>query len=231
MPEIILEARRLSRYYSTSRGPIRVLHDINLRIYQGDFVVVLGPSGSGKSTLLNLLGGIDADVRGVAFRDRPVWQMSENELARMRRHHMGFVFQSFNLVTTLTAAENISLPLLRQRVPLKEVKQRVRDMLDAVGLGNRAHHLPSKLSGGEQQRVAVGRALIHNPDLVLADEPTGNLDSKTGRQIMQLLKHFNQTQGQTLVCVTHDPGFATIGNRAIYLSDGRVERSEVNQQC
>jgi putative ABC transport system ATP-binding protein len=221
----IMTLEGLTKELRSGDKTIRVLDSIDLSIDEGEFLAVLGPSGSGKSTLLGLMAGLDRPTSGtITFRDRDLGSMSEDDLARLRRDQIGFVFQSFQLLGHMTAAENVLVPLELRRAP--DRRKQVRDLLEAVGLGERGHHYPSQLSGGEQQRVALARAFAAGPSLLLADEPTGNLDSKTGDTVLDLLADLQRSRGVTLVLVTHDPAIARHADRAIYLRDGRIEREE-----
>jgi putative ABC transport system ATP-binding protein len=216
----MIELRNASKKYQQGAQEVYALRDISLRIKKGEFLSVMGASGSGKSTLLNLIGGLDQPSSGEIFIDgRPLHGISDYELTLFRR--VGFIFQFFNLLPILTAAENVSLPLLLEGTPYSEVKPRAVELLEQVGLGSRTEHRPEQLSGGEMQRVAISRALISNPAVLLADEPTGNLDSHTSEQIFMLLKNLHD-QGQTIVMVTHNPRAAAYGSRIITLKDGAL---------
>jgi putative ABC transport system ATP-binding protein len=203
---------------------IEALGGVDLTLLRGEFVALVGPSGSGKSTMLNLLGGLDRPTAGhIWINGAELTASDEQALTEHRRHHVGFVFQSFNLLPKLTAEENVALPLMFSAVPEKQRRAVARQLLAQVGLAARLLHRPSQLSAGEQQRVAIARALIGRPALLLADEPTGNLDSATGHEIMRLLKHLNRDRGLTLLAVTHDPEVAAFADRIVKLRDGRVE--------
>ena len=218
-----IELRQLTRKLPSGDRELTILDSVDLAIQAGEFTAVLGPSGSGKSTLLALMAGLDRPSSGeVRIDGAPIQAMSEDELALLRRHKIGFVFQSFQLLGNLTARENVLLPieLLGQPEPLA----RANELLAAVGLADRGHHYPSQLSGGEQQRVALARAFAARPPILLADEPTGNLDGATGRKILELLTELWRREGTTLVLVTHDPAVASLADRQIHLRDGRVER-------
>ena len=215
------------RHFELGRADVKALDGINLEIDQGEFVALVGPSGSGKSTLLNLLGGLDRPSSGeLNIQGLGLQNATETELTAHRRHNVGFIFQSFNLLPTLTALENVALPLLLSGVPLKERRARATDLLKRVGLEHRLGHRPTEMSGGEQQRAAIARALVNNPQLILADEPTGNLDTSTGEEVMQLLRTLNTESGVTLIVVTHDPEVAAYADRIVYLRDGGVEKIE-----
>ena len=220
----------ICRHFELGSTDVKALDKINLEIDQGEFVALVGPSGSGKSTLLNLLGGLDRPTSGeLNIQDLGLQNATEVELTAHRRHNVGFIFQSFNLLPTLTALENVALPLMLSGVPLKERHARAADLLKHVGLEHRLDHRPTEMSGGEQQRAAIARALVNNPQLILADEPTGNLDSSTGDEVMQLLRKLNAESGVTLIVVTHDPEVAAYADRIVYLRDGGVEKIEETQ--
>jgi len=220
----------ICRHFELGSTDVKALDKINLEIDQGEFVALVGPSGSGKSTLLNLLGGLDRPTSGALnIQGLGLQNATEVELTAHRRHNVGFIFQSFNLLPTLTALENVALPLMLSGVPLKERHARAADLLKRVGLEHRLDHRPTEMSGGEQQRAAIARALVNNPQLILADEPTGNLDSSTGDEVMRLLRKLNAESGVTLIVVTHDPEVAAYADRIVYLRDGGVEKIEETQ--
>ena len=221
----ILSVRGLSRSMPSGDRQLAILEDINFEVFEGDFVAILGPSGSGKSTLLALLAGLDRPTKGsVVLLGQALETKSEDELALLRRGSVGFVFQSFQLIENLTARENVLLPL--ELLGAKDALPRANALLASVGLKERGHHYPAELSGGEQQRVALARAFGPRPKLLLADEPTGNLDGETGRQIMGLLNSLQKEEGTTLVLVTHDHDLAQRAQRRIHLKDGRVAAIE-----
>ena len=225
----LIQLRNLAKIYQSGDSEFAALHDVNLSIERGDFVAITGSSGSGKSTLMNILGCLDSPSRGsYLLADRDVAQLSRLELARVRNEFIGFVFQNFNLLSRTSALENVELPLIYARVPPAERHRRARESLERVGLGHRAGHTPSQLSGGQQQRVAIARALVTRPPLILADEPTGNLDSATSIEIMKLLTEL-QKSGMTIVFVTHEPDIAAYAARKLLLKDGAVI-SDVRQQ-
>jgi len=218
----MIELKQVSRTYTHGSRTIEALRGITLSIDAGAFLSVMGPSGSGKSTLLNLIGGLDQPSSGEIFIDKvPLHGISDDELTLIRRRRVGFIFQFFNLLPILTAAENVGLPLLLEGIPFSKIRPKVEALLSKVGLRERTEHRPEQLSGGEMQRVAIARALITNPAVLLADEPTGNLDSHTSAEIFELLKGLN-AEGQTIVMVTHDPKAAAFGNRMITLKDGSI---------
>ncbi len=204
---------------------VHVLDDVSLDIASGDFAVLMGASGSGKSTLLNLIGAVDRPTAGRVFLgERETSALSENELTRMRRDSVGFIFQFFNLIPTLKVAENVAFPLSLARVPRKEIAERVEAALREIGLQHRATHYPNELSGGEMQRVAIARAIIHRPPLILADEPTGNLDSRNGAAILELIRAMHGQRRPTIVMATHSDRAAAYGDYVIQVADGRVTR-------
>jgi len=223
----VLSCHEITKLYPVGDG-LFALKGVELEVQKGRFVVVTGPSGSGKSTLLNILGGIDRPTHGeVILNGRKFSRMSEDDLARVRRTEMGIVFQFFNLLPELTAAENIGFPMRLLRWPEDVVTERLSYLLDAVGLAGRANHYPLELSGGEQQRVAIARALAAKPSIVLADEPTGNLDTARSREIMELFRRFNKVDGQTFVVVTHEEAFLDYADVVIRLVDGEVKERRV----
>jgi len=223
----MIELRHAGKTYQQGSREVRALRDVSVVINKGEFLSIMGPSGSGKSTLLNLMGGLDQPTSGEVFIDsRPLHGITDHELTLIRRRRVGYIFQFFNLLPLLTAEENVGLPLLLDGLPFAEVKPRAAALLDKVGLKERAEHRPEQLSGGEMQRVAIARALITGPAVILADEPTGNLDSHTSEEIFLLLKSLND-QGQTIVMVTHDPKAAAYGTRIITLKDGAPDQDIV----
>jgi putative ABC transport system ATP-binding protein len=221
--DVLVHARGIRKDYGRGPGLVRAVDHVDLEVARGEAVAVRGPSGCGKSTLLHLLGGLDRPTAGeLHLGGRRIDRLSERALAQLRRHEVGFVFQAFHLMDELTARENVELPaLLAGRSP-QEARQRAAQLLERVGLSDRAGHLPSTLSGGERQRVAIARALANGPAIVFADEPTGNLDSETGRQIMDVLETLHQKHGQTIIMVTHDRSLATEADRVLLLKDGRL---------
>ncbi len=222
---VLLSLRGIGRSLPSGGRMLTILDDIELDVRRGEFVAVLGPSGSGKSTLLALMAGLDRPSTGmVLLEGERIDQLSEDRLAVLRRHKVGFVFQSFQLLGNLTARENVQLPV--ELLGVGDVRGRADELLAAVGLSARGHHYPSQLSGGEQQRVALARAFAPRPALLLADEPTGNLDGATGRRVLDLLVALRAEEGSTLVLVTHDPAVAELADRRIHLRDGRIEREE-----
>jgi putative ABC transport system ATP-binding protein len=222
----ILKTVSLCKSYGEGEIKVEALKDINLSINQGEFVAIVGASGSGKSTLLHLLGGVDRPTSGNVIVDNvDVYNLNENQLAVFRRRKVGFIFQFYNLIPVLTAEENIKLPLLLDYK--KEDKNYLDDLINILGIKDRLHHLPSELSGGQQQRVSIGRALAYKPSIILADEPTGNLDSKNSKEILELLKLSVKKYNQTLIMITHDVNIASQADRVITLEDGKVVSDEV----
>jgi putative ABC transport system ATP-binding protein len=219
----ILEANDVSKHYQMGEVTVDALDGVDFVVGKGEFVAVMGPSGSGKSTLLHLLGGLDKTTDGeVTLGGRRLSVMSDKEVTLARRRNVGFVFQFYNLLPTLTAEENIALPLLIDGRKLKQYQSKIDELLELVGLTDRRKHKPDQLSGGEQQRVAIARAFVNDPDIVLADEPTGNLDSRAGEEIMKLLRRSCDELGQTIVVVTHDPKAASFADRIVFLKDGQI---------
>lgn len=219
----ILECRELTRRYGTGEEAVNALNGISLTLEQGSFTAITGPSGSGKSTLLHILGGLDAPTTGtVLFRDKPLYALKDNQLSILRRRQFGFVFQNYNLVRELTGLENILLPLMLDgRSPDEAYIDR---LIAILGIRQRLDHLPSAMSGGQQQRFAIARALANKPEILFADEPTGNLDGETGRMVLDLLRELNRELGVTLVLVTHDLGVAEQAERILHLTDGKIAR-------
>jgi len=218
----MIELHDLSKVYRTSDVETTALNNINLEISEGEFIAIMGPSGCGKSTLLNILGMLDTPNSGsYNFLGEDVANRSERELANVRKQNIGFIFQSFNLIDELSVAENVELPLLYQKMPAKERAERVQQVLERVNIAHRADHRPQQLSGGQQQRVAVARAVVTNPNLILADEPTGNLDTTNGEEVLALLGQLN-SDGTTIIMVTHDQGHADHASRVVHMLDGRV---------
>ncbi len=223
---MLIETRELSKVYRSQTVMVQALDNVNVSIEAGEMVAVMGPSGSGKSTLMNILGCLDLPTSGTYYLEgRDVTRLSRDELATLRNSTIGFVFQGFNLIPSLSALYNVELPLVYAGIPRGERHRTALDSLEAVGLGGKAKALPPQLSGGEQQRVAIARAMVNRPRLLLADEPTGNLDTRTGKEIMDLFVSLNQHTGLTLVIVTHDPEIAAHCHRTITMRDGKVENS------
>lgn len=221
----IVKTIELSKVYGKGENRVDALKSVSLGINQGEFTAIVGPSGSGKSTLIHLIGGVDRPTSGKVLVDgEDVYAMNENKLAIFRRRKVGFVFQSYNLIPVLTAEENIMLPLLLDRKPIDTGY--LDELLKLLGLEDRRNHLPSQLSGGQQQRVSIGRALAYRPTVILADEPTGNLDSRNGNEIIQLLKFSVKKYHQTLIIITHDPNIASQADRVVRIADGMIDGQE-----
>jgi len=221
---VMIELRHVRKVYRMGEERIAALDDISLIFETGKIYCLLGTSGSGKSTLLNLMAGLEKPSKGdIIFKERHLETYTEKTLALFRQRYIGFVFQSYNLLPTLTALENVTLPLIFRRVPRRVRNKKAMDMLQAVGLANRAGHKPSQMSGGQQQRVSIARAFINDPQVVFADEPTGNLDTKTTEEMMELITGIAEKRRQTLVIVTHDPEIAVYADQIIHITDGRVD--------
>lgn len=223
----ILEVKNLSKTYGKGDTLVKALDNVSFSVEQGEFVAIIGPSGSGKSTLLHILGGVDVPTSGqVIINDTDISTLDETALAVFRRRQIGLIYQFYNLIPILTVEENLTLPLLLDgRKPDKKI---IQNLVERLGLSQRLNHLPNQLSGGQQQRVSIGRALINNPALMLADEPTGNLDSENSREIVALLRHFNKEFKQTVIIITHDEKIAISADRIISIEDGKITRDEVS---
>jgi putative ABC transport system ATP-binding protein len=222
----IVQIENLSKIYGNGETAVKALDDVSFSVNKGEFVAIIGPSGSGKSTLLHLLGGVDRPTSGkVRIDNTDIYQLDETQLAIFRRRQIGLIYQFYNLIPILTVEENITLPMLLDQH--KVDNKQLTSIVSTLGLEKRLNHLPNQLSGGQQQRVSIGRALISNPAIILADEPTGNLDSKNSHEIIELLKMFNKTYNQTLIVITHDERIALQADRVIEIADGRVAKDEV----
>lgn len=220
----LIVLRNIAKTYRRGEETISIFADLNLTIRSGDFVAMMGPSGSGKTTLLNLLGGLDRPTSGtIHFDGSPIEKLSENQLSAWRAANIGFIFQFYNLMPTMSAARNVELPLLLTTLSTTERRRRVKTALDIVGLADRAGHKPKELSGGQQQRVAIARAIVADPKLILADEPTGDLDRMTAEEILGMLQLLNRELGKTIVMVTHDPAAAKYARRELHLNKGTFE--------
>ncbi len=223
----LIQLENLKKVYKIGETEVNALRGVSYEIHEGDLVAIMGPSGSGKSTLMNIIGCLDRPTEGkYILEGQEVSTLDKNRLARIRNKKIGFVFQTFNLLSRTTALENTELPLLYSSTPAKKSKEMAYNVLEEVGLKGRELHRTNQLSGGEQQRVAIARSLINNPSLVLADEPTGNLDSKTGKEIMDIFQKLNLEKKITIILVSHDPDVASIARRRIYLRDGQIVKEE-----
>lgn len=219
----IIEAKNIKKDFLIGKNKVNILKDVSAEIQKGEFVTIIGESGSGKSTFLNILAGFMPPTEGsLIINNTDISKFNENQLALFRRDNLGFVFQSYNLIPQLTALGNIEMPLIFSGIPKKERRERALEMLKKVGLENRRDHKPSELSGGQQQRISIARALINNPKIVLADEPTGNLDSKNSEEILSILKELNEKISQTFVIVTHSPNVSPYADKIIKIADGQV---------
>ena len=221
MPALI-KLENVHKDYQLDDVEVPAINGISLNINKGEFVAIMGPSGSGKSTAMNLVGCLDFPTRGEIYLDKyNISNLDESDLAQIRGKKIGFIFQTFNLIPSLTALENVAMPMTFQGISRKEKTEKARKLLDLVGLKDRMNHLPNQLSGGQRQRVAIARALINDPEIILADEPTGNLDSKTGDEIIRILKELNK-KGKTIILVTHNPNLSMLADKTIYLKDGKI---------
>ncbi len=225
----LIELQDVTKVYGTGQAAMQALAGIDLRIEEGDFVAIMGHSGSGKSTCLNILGCLDSPTSGsYRFKGLDVSQLTRDQRAKLRRHYLGFVFQGYNLLKRTSAIENVELPLIYRRVPARQRHQIARRTLASVGLDGWESHNPNELSGGQQQRVAIARAIVTGPAVLMADEPTGNLDSARSEEIMELLSQLNRKQGITIVMVTHEPDMAAYAKRVVHFKDGKIESDEPN---
>ena len=224
----ILKLTDICKDYQQGKEPVRVLKNINLTVERGDYLAIMGPSGSGKTTLMNLIGCLDVPTSGTYELDgKDLKDLNDDALAEIRNKHIGFVFQSFHLMPKLTAIDNVALPLLYGDVPLKERRERAMEALKAVGLEERMEFLPNQLSGGQCQRVAIARAMVGKPDLLLADEPTGALDTKSGKQVMEIFKQLS-AEGMTIIMITHEPSIAACADKTYHILDGELQTEEVS---
>jgi putative ABC transport system ATP-binding protein len=229
MNKVVMELRGIEKYYNEGMdNELHVLKGIDLKIHEGDMVAIMGPSGSGKTTLLDILGCLMKTKKGeLLIDDRKINGLGDDELAHIRRKKIGFVFQQYNLIATYTALENVEMPMRLAGKSKKQSERRAKRLLGMVGLGHRLHHLPNQLSGGEQQRVAIARSLSNDPKIILADEPTGNLDSKTGKMILSLLHELNKKENYTILMVSHDPRIKGVVDKVINLMDGKIIKEEI----
>jgi putative ABC transport system ATP-binding protein len=219
----VLQTDKVVKQYRMGEVAVAALDQVDFKVEKGEFVAIMGPSGSGKSTLLHLLGGLDGPSDGeVTLAGQPLSKLDDNDVTLVRRHNVGFIFQFYNLVPTLNAEENVALPLLIDGKKIEDYRHRIDELLGLVGLADRKHHKPDQMSGGQQQRVAIARALVTDPAILLADEPTGNLDSRSGTAILELLRHICDESGHTIVMVTHDARAASYADRVVFLKDGHI---------
>jgi putative ABC transport system ATP-binding protein len=229
--EYVVRAKDLTKEFVMGNETTRALKGISIDIKRGEYISIIGPSGSGKSTFFNMIGGLDKPNSGTVFiNDVDMAQLDANELAFLRCHTIGYIFQTFNLIPVMTALENVMLPTVFAGMPSEEGAARAMQLLDTVGLGHRYHHKPGQLSGGQQQRVAIARALANNPSIVLADEPTGNLDQNTGTEIIALLRQLNQDNNVTIITATHDPKMIRVSDRAVIIRDGLVDKIQTRAE-
>jgi len=226
--EVLIRLEGVKKTYMMGKVPVNALCGVSLDVYRGEFVAIMGPSGSGKSTLMNTLGALDVPTSGkIYFEGKDLSRFSESDLARLRGKKVGFIFQQFNLIPSLTAIENVAMPMIFQGVSEKERLARAKMLLSDLGLEKRLRHKPMEMSGGEQQRVAIARAFANNPDVILADEPTGNLDSKTGKQIMSFLWQLHLKENKTIIVVTHDPLIAGYAETLVNIRDGEIVKNHI----
>lgn len=229
--EPVIQVKNLYKIYRVGENKVRALNGVDLKIYKGEFCSIVGTSGSGKSTMLNMLAGLEKPTKGeIIVAGEHLEKMSENQLVKFRREHVGFIFQSFNLLGTMDAVENVALPLVFRGVPKKERMEKADKMLDLVGLSKHKDHRPNEMSGGQQQRVGVARALVLDPEIIFADEPTGNLDSNTSAEVMRLMQRIVRERNQTLVMVTHDNHLASFADRIFHIIDGKIVKIEDNRK-
>jgi len=227
MADVLVKLENITKVYGTEKNPVYALRDVSLEVYEHEYVSIMGPSGSGKTTLFNMIGALDRCSEGtVIIGEVNLSQLKDGELAFFRGRHIGYIFQSYNLIASMTALKNVSLPALMMGASQQEANRRAEEVLTRVGLAHRLHHRPDELSGGQQQRVAIARALVNNPTIILADEPTGNLDLHTGEEIIDLLQHFCRELGVTVITATHDHKMLKASDRIVWIKDGSVDRIE-----
>lgn len=227
----VIQVKNLYKIYRVGENKVRALNGVDLKIYRGEFCSIVGTSGSGKSTMLNMLAGLEKPTKGeIIVAGEHLEKMNENQLVKFRREHVGFIFQSFNLLGTMDAVENVALPLVFRGVPKKERMEKADRMLELVGLSKHKDHRPNEMSGGQQQRVGVARALVLDPEIIFADEPTGNLDSNTSAEVMRLMQRIVRERNQTLVMVTHDNHLASFADRIFHIIDGKIVKIEDNRK-
>lgn len=225
MPELLIQIRDLNKTFQLGKVEVRALRDVSLDICRGEYVSIMGPSGSGKSTLFNMIGALDKPTSGsVRVADLDLTQLDRRQLAYFRGNHIGYIFQSFNLIASYDAVDNVAMPLRFSGMAERDARRGASEMLERVGLGHRTSHRPDELSGGQQQRVAIARALVNEPTIILADEPTGNLDLHTGEEIIALLHELSQNRGLTVITATHDHKMLSVSDRIVWIKDGQVDR-------
>ncbi|MBW2995313.1 ABC transporter ATP-binding protein [Candidatus Woesearchaeota archaeon] len=230
MTKTIIKLIEVYQIYKMGEVEVRALNGLNLEVKEKEFIAIMGPSGSGKSTAVNLIGCLDLPTKGVVYLEgKDISKLTESDLAKIRGQIIGFVFQRFNLIHTLSAMENVMLPMMFQDIPEEKRIKRAKELLEMVDLGDRMHHKPLEMSGGEQQRVAIARALANDPDVIIADEPTGNLDSKTGEQVVELIEKLHREKGKTIIMVTHDEKLSKRAQRIERLMDGRIIKTQKNR--
>jgi putative ABC transport system ATP-binding protein len=223
MNEIIIDIRNVWKIYSMDEVKVNALRGLNLKVKKGEFLGILGKSGSGKSTAMNMIGSLDTPTKGEVYLDGVnISNLTESQLAQLRGKKIGFIFQTFNLIPSLTTLQNVMLPMMFQNISPEKREKIAMEILDRLGMSHRLHHTPAKLSGGERQRVAIARALVNNPEVVLADEPTGNLDSKTGKEVVEILNDLHEKDKKTIIIVTHDEALVKVCDRICYLKDGEI---------
>jgi len=227
--KVVIDVEDLFKTYRVGDEIVRALDGVSFKVYEGEFVAIVGTSGSGKSTLLNMMAGLEPPTKGkVVVAGKRIDKMKEDQLVKLRRNKVGFIFQSFNLIGTMNAVENVALPLMFRGVAKDVRLKKAKEMLKLVGLSKHMNHIPTQMSGGQQQRVGVARALVVNPSIIFADEPTGNLDSATTEEILELMRKMVNEQGKTLVMVTHDKDLASVADKVIHIRDGKIKKVEVN---
>ena len=228
---VIVNVHNVRRHYVVGDTLVKALDGVSLDVYRGEYLSIMGPSGSGKSTLFNMIGGLDVPTEGqVTVQGVSISQLSRNEQARLRNRCLGYIFQTYNLVGVMTALQNVALPLLLGGLEMAQANDRASEFLELVGLGERLHHRPDQLSGGQQQRVAIARAFANDPPIILADEPTGNLDTKTGSDIIERLSQLSRDRGVTIISATHDHKMLSVSDRVVTISDGRIEKIELGSE-